>query len=111
MVLIFTLKIKNYKNEIYELTHDYDHYYEYMDLQHAGFQDGDELFINTNFGNLRIMLYHSNGTEQNLLPFLKKGSDWIHLETGLNTITFSISEGHYEGVSAKVEYTPLYGGV
>ena len=27
MVLIFTLKIKNYKNEIYELTHDYDHYY------------------------------------------------------------------------------------
>ena len=63
------------------------------------------------FGNLRIMLYRSNGTEQNLLPFLKKGSDWIHLEPGLNTITFSISEGHYEGVSAKVEYTPLYGGV
>ena len=82
-----------------------------MDLQHAGFQDGDELFINTNFGNLRIMLYHNNGIEQNLLPFLKKGSSWIHLESGLNTITFSVNEGHYEGVSAKVEYTPLYGGV
>ena len=27
MSLIFTLKIKNYKNEIYELTHDYEHYY------------------------------------------------------------------------------------
>ena len=27
MSLIFTLKIKNHKDEIYELTHDYDHYY------------------------------------------------------------------------------------
>ena len=71
-----------------------------MYLQHAGFMDGDELYINTNFGNLRIILYRYDGEEINLLPYLKKGSNWIHLESGLNTITFMISEGHYEGVSA-----------
>ena len=105
---IFHFRFYEYTNYL-KITNEVTH--EYMDLQHAGFSDGDDLFINTNFGNLRIMLYHNNGIEQNLLSFLKKGSSWIHLESGLNTITFSVNEGHYEGVSAKVEYTPLYGGV
>ena len=105
---IFHFRFYEYTNYLCiknEVTH------EYMDLQHAGFNDGDELFINTNFGNLRVIHYSSDGTEHNLLPFLKKGSSWIHLESGLNTIIFSVNEGHYEGVSAKIEYTPLYGGV
>ena len=105
---VFHFRFYEYTNYLCiknEVTH------EYMDLQHAGFMDGDELFINTNFGNLRIILYRFDGEEINLLPYLKNGSSWIHLESGLNMITFSINEGHYEGVSAKVEYTPLYGGV
>ncbi|MBQ1389184.1 MAG: phage tail family protein [Clostridia bacterium] len=66
---IFHFRFYEYTNYLYiknEVTH------EYMDLQHAGFQDGDELFINTNFGNLRIIHYSADGSEHNLLPFLKK---------------------------------------
>ena len=82
-----------------------------MNLQDAEFNDGDELFINTNFGNLRITCRHSDGKEENLLPYLKKDSGWIQLEPGANTIIFTISEGAYDGISATVEFTPLYGGV
>jgi hypothetical protein len=84
---------------------------ECMDLQDARFNDGDELMINTNFGNLRIIHYRSDGSERNLLPYLKKDSKWIHLETGANTIIFTVSEGLYNGINASVEFTPLYGGV
>ena len=82
-----------------------------MDLQDARFNDGDELMINTNFGNLRIIHYRSDDSERNLLPYLKKDSKWIHLETGANTIIFTVSEGLYNGINASVEFTPLYGGV
>ncbi len=105
---IFSFHFYEYTNFL-RITNEVTH--EYMDLKHAGFCEGDELYINTNFGDLRIILYRYDGEKMNLLPFLKNDSSWIHLEQGINKLSFSISEGHYDGLSAKVEYTPLYGGV
>lgn len=74
------------------------------------FSANDEVIISTISGEMFAKLIR-NGTEINLLNYIKRGSAWFKLEVGENIFTFSVTSGSVDNVSMQFTTANLYGGV
>lgn len=82
---------------------------EYLSFAYE-FSGGDEIIISTVSGNMYAKLIR-NGSEINLLNYIKNGSTWFKLEVGENIFTFSVTSGNVDSVSMIFATSNLYGGV
>ena len=82
---------------------------EYLSFAYE-FAANDEVIISTISGNMYAKLIR-NGTEINLLNYIKRGSAWFKLEVGENIFTFSVTSGNVDSVSMQIRTSNLYGGV
>ncbi len=104
---IFTVRIFGLVSGL-QITNEVTH--EYMRFDDIAFMNNDVITINTNYGIMRAT-FRRAGLEINLLPYLTDDSKWIRLTTGLNILTYSVTQKSYEDVNIKAEFTPLFGGV
>ena len=68
--------------------------------------DGDRIIIDTRLGHRKITGYTSLGATYNGMKFLNATSDWIILQTGLNTFSFFAESGS-EFLETAIMYSPL----
>lgn len=68
--------------------------------------DGDRIVIDTRLGHRKIIGYNSLGQSYNGMKFLTASSDWITLQTGLNTFSFFAESGS-EFLETSIMYSPL----
>lgn len=68
--------------------------------------DGDQIVIDTRLGHRRITGYTSLGATYNGMKFLNATSNWITLQTGLNTFSFFAGSGS-EFLETAIMYSPL----
>ena len=73
------------------------------------FEDGDEITINTNSGQMSATLIRA-GQKTNLLNYITKNSTWFRLSVGDNDFTFTTTAGG-ESVLIIFATANLYGGV
>lgn len=73
------------------------------------FEDGDEITINTNSGQMSATLIRA-GQKINLLNYITKNSTWFRLDVGDNDFTFTTTAGG-ESVLIVFATANLYGGV
>lgn len=82
---------------------------EYLSFEYE-FAANDEVIISTISGEMFAKLIR-NGTEINLLNYIKNNSTWFKLEVGENIFTFSVTSGSVDSVSMQFITANLYGGV
>lgn len=68
--------------------------------------NGEKIVIDTRLGHRRIRGYTSLGEEYNGMPYLTADSNWITLQTGLNTFSFFADSGS-EFLETSIMYSPL----
>lgn len=81
----------------------------YFEINYA-FQADDHVVINTNSGQMGVILKRS-GVTTNLLNYVTQGSTWLKLKPGLNIFTFTLQTGEFESVGIHFTTSLLYGGV
>ena len=68
--------------------------------------NGEKIIIDTRLGHRKITGYTSSNVEYNGMPYLTAESDWITLQTGLNTFSFFADSGS-EFLEISIMYSPL----
>lgn len=71
---------------------------------------GEKIDIDTRKGQKSITLIKNDGTSQNILNKIVKGSNWFNLQTGENIFNFSCLHGN-NSLHITYSFNPLYEGV
>ena len=78
---------------------------EHMDLN-VSIENGEHVVVDTRLGHRKITKYATDGTPSNGMRFFDPESDWVTLQTGINTFSFFAEAGSgFLGVS--IMYSPL----
>ena len=72
--------------------------------------EGEKIEIDTRKGQKSIKLMKNDGTSENILNKIVKGSKWFQLQTGENIFNFSCLHG-VESFQVSYSFNPLYEGV
>lgn len=72
--------------------------------------EGEKVEIDTRKGHKSIILTRNNGTTQNILNKIVKGSSWFNLQTGENIFDFTCLHGT-DDLQIIYYFNPLYEGV
>lgn len=72
--------------------------------------DGDELLIDTKFGNKRVEIIRSNGERENAFHYIDYKSDFFSVASGDNEIEYGAEIGE-ANLDVYIYYTPRYVGI
>lgn len=68
--------------------------------------NGEQIIVDTRIGHRKITGYNPSGTTYNGMRYLDPTSNWITLQTGLNTFSFFAATGS-EFLEISIMYSPL----